>query len=652
MEVPSNISLEFLDLTDVDEYEREHVLNTLHSIQGPTQFPWFIGEKKPTGEKRKHVAPESTQFQPTVPIINPQTGLVEQPAIINAPQQYFPMPQYFPPAPAPFVPYPPSTEYTPYPSFPMKAPVYYGVPPAQPIFITHPQPTDMPGYFPEATQNPPVSETKKPQSPLSADTPPFTPKNQQEVKVVEEQPSVEPPKSAWGANKTWASLFNAKGTGGSEINGLGKGFPELVKETNNNEACPIKNPKRNSFVDPDCYRMGEFLMNYTLDGRTISLQPRGLINKSNYCYINSILQALIACPPLYNLLNGLADSITSNATRKPTPVIDGMCKFVREYKHLPANMRVNNRGTGGGKKDAKKEQGTSINTDVPFEASWIYKILRDLQTGLVEGRQEDAEEFLGCLLNQLSDEMLELIKLVEDESGGGGEKKVVAAVQEEEGDMWQVMGTKNKGTILRKTEFERTPITDIFGGALKLRIHRTGGQVTENTQPFLTLQLNIEKSQSVKEALEALTTKHELEGLTSSKTNEQVEAWQQVMLDELPVVLVLHLKCFDYQLSGCAKIVKALEFPVDLKIDGKLISSKTANAKEKQYKLFAVVYHDGKEATKGHYVTDAFHVGYSSWLRYDDASVKPVQEEHVLNPQGTRVPYLLFYRRCDTIRSR
>lgn len=55
-----------------------------------------------------------------------------------------------------------------------------------------------------------------------------------------------------------------------------------------------------------------------------------------------------------------------------------------------------------------------------------------------------------------------------------------------------------------------------------------------------------------------------------------------------------------------------------------LLSVKTTNAKEKQYKLFAVVYHDGKEASKGHYVTDAFHVGYSSWLRYDDAAVKQV----------------------------
>lgn len=176
----------------------------------------------------------------------------------------------------------------------------------------------------------------------------------------------------------------------------------------------------------------------------------------------------------------------------------------------------------------------------------------------------------------------------------------------------------------------------------------------------------------MREALEALVSKNQLEGVTSEKTNEEVEAWQQVTLEELPVILILHLKCFDFKLNGCTKIVKALEFPIDLKIDSskynggrtwrereclfllfaELLSSKPNTPKEKQYKLFAVVYHDGKEATKGHYITDAFHVGYSSWIRYDDASVRTVQEDYVLKPQGTRVPYLLFYRRSDTIRSK
>lgn len=54
------------------------------------------------------------------------------------------------------------------------------------------------------------------------------------------------------------------------------------------------------------------------------------------------------------------------------------------------------------------------------------------------------------------------------------------------------MGPKNKGSVTRKTNFIKTPISDIFGGSLKSRIHRAGDQSTYNIQPFFTLQLNIE----------------------------------------------------------------------------------------------------------------------------------------------------------------
>jgi Ubiquitin C-terminal hydrolase len=71
----------------------------------------------------------------------------------------------------------------------------------------------------------------------------------------------------------------------------------------------------------------------------------------------------------------------------------------------------------------------------------------------------------------------------------------------------------------------------------------------------------------------------------------------------------------------------------------------------KMCSFFPVVYHDGKEASKGHYITDVFHVGYGGWVRYDDSVVKAVQESNVLRPRVPRVPYLLYYRRCDTIGS-
>lgn len=181
------------------------------------------------------------------------------------------------------------------------------------------------------------------------------------------------------------------------------------------------------------------------------------------------------------------------------------------------------------------------------------------------------------------------------------------------------MGPKNKGCVTRRAEISKTPISSIFGGHLRSRIHRTGDQSTDSIQPFFTLPLNIEvfkknictvrgkreiysttcpaqilnqysfvdvtiffllntlimffvvvfvqKVSTVREALEALVLKNQLEGVTSSKTNEEVEAWQQVTIEELPIVLILHLKCFDYKSDGCTKILKGLEFPIDLKID-------------------------------------------------------------------------------------
>ncbi|KAF5299706.1 hypothetical protein FQA39_LY11501 [Lamprigera yunnana] len=458
--------------------------------------------------------------------------------------------------------------------------------------------------------------------------------------------------------KSWASLFNKNASQShldiqqNSVADLSAIMPpksgDFKSVVNYAKVASLKEPFKSNINDPGLYRMGEYLASYNIDNRITSLQPRGLINRSNYCYINSILQAMLACPPVYNLLCGLAKNTTISTEKKHiTPTIDSLTKFVKEFCHLPAGMRVGRRLD----KNQKREHNILINCDTPFEPYWFHKLLNGIRTDtfVVEGRQEDAEEFLCCLLNGLNDEMLELMKLIGDDIIFKPLTDDQSFSQDEDKE-WQVMGPKNKGAITRRTEFRHTPISDIFGGSLRSRLHRTGDQSTDNIQPFFTLQLNIEKSSTVREALEVLVCKNQLEGVTSSKTNEEVEAWQQVTLEELPLVLVLHLKCFDYKLDGCSKIMKALEFPIDLKIDAKMLSSKTNySAKEKQYKLFAIVYHEGKEATKGHYITDAYHVGYASWLRYDDASVKAIPEEHVLNPLGTRVPYLLFYRRSDSL---
>lgn len=68
------------------------------------------------------------------------------------------------------------------------------------------------------------------------------------------------------------------------------------------------------------------------------------------------------------------------------------------------------------KAQARKDEqspggGVDILTGPAFEPTYVYNVLKVIRNDTafpVEGRQEDAEEFLSCLLNGLNDEMLEV----------------------------------------------------------------------------------------------------------------------------------------------------------------------------------------------------------------------------------------------------
>ncbi|XP_055686779.1 uncharacterized protein LOC129792079 isoform X2 [Lutzomyia longipalpis] len=489
-------------------------------------------------------------------------------------------------------------------------------------------------------------------------------------------PSTAPPPS-----KSWASLFSsdssssALGSGGHTTNkkpvakvppfeptpslpigglsysaasALGLPAAAQVAATETTKVAALTAKSTKSTVDDRCYKLGEFLSKYQIDNSSVILCPRGLTNRSNFCYINAILQALVACPPFYHMMKKLPLEPPAFRQKSSTPIIDAMVELVSEFSTMPPGARLGKREKGSKSKDE-----IDLMCDMAFEPTVIHKMLSSSRSEFhVEGRQEDAEEFLGFILNGLNDEMLELIKLVDKQPNISNGEQANGEVQSEEGggDDWQVIyGNRNKGTVTRTTDFGRTPISDIFGGQLRSRVQREGDHSTDVIQPFFTLQLDIEKAESVKEALEILVVKDQLEGVTCSKTNQEVAAWQQVTLEKLPVVLILHLKWFDYKMDSCTKILKTVEFPIELRVDTKILSSKKCVPKQRQYKLFAVVYHDGKEASKGHYITDVFNIGYASWIRYDDSTVRSVSEHTVLHPHLPKVPYLLYYRRCDTI---
>jgi len=123
-------------------------------------------------------------------------------------------------------------------------------------------------------------------------------------------------------------------------------------------------------------------------------------------------------------------------------------------------------------------------------------------------------------------------------------------------------------------------------------------------------------------------------------------------VEELPPIMILHLKRMVHDGYTEQKVMKKIDFPVDLFIDKEMLSAncKTKySLKQRSYKLFAVVYHNGKEAIKGHYISDIYHTGYSCWLRCNDSSVSMISEEEVTTPLHNSTPYILFYRQKETM---
>nr|XP_046242853.1 ubiquitin carboxyl-terminal hydrolase 10 isoform X3 [Scatophagus argus] len=486
--------------------------------------------------------------------------------------------------------------------------------------------------------------------------------------VVTEQVHLSAIPAAPAANlpKSWASLFhNSKPLpGGPQAFVEVKNAVEVVSPSPATPEQPekvgeVKDGPVHVSEDPMAPKLAELIENVKLIHKPVSLQPRGLINKGNWCYINATLQALIACPPMYHLMKSIP---LHNETQRPctsTPMIDNFVRLVNEFNNMPVPSKAKQQAVGD-------KVMKDIRPGVPFEPTYIYKLLTLIKSSLSEkGRQEDAEEYLGFTLNGLHEEMLALKKLISPqeekaptpngpESQSGVEEDVADKEEEGSEDEWEQVGPRNKTSITRQADFVRTPITDIFGGHIRSVVYQQNSKESATLQPFFTLQLDIqsEKIRTVQEALETLVARESVQGYTS-KTKQEIEISRRVTLEELPPVLVLHLKRFVFEKTGgCQKLTKNIDYPVDLEISKDLLSSGVRSKVvkgQRTYRLFAVVYHHGNSATGGHYTTDVFHIGLNGWLRIDDQTVKVINQYQVVKQTAERTAYLLYYRRVDLL---
>lgn len=142
-----------------------------------------------------------------------------------------------------------------------------------------------------------------------------------------------------------------------------------------------------------------------------------------------ILQALVFCPPFYNLIRLLGQSLQHDLSGA-NKLLEATIWLVNEYKviHQP-------------------NSATPREWSDPFLPEQIYEALKHNKRfeTFQQGSQEDAQEFLGFFLDALHEELFSAV----EKSDGRGQKTEQFA-QEAGGDGWEEVGQKGRTATTRK----------------------------------------------------------------------------------------------------------------------------------------------------------------------------------------------------------
>ncbi|XP_037690986.1 ubiquitin carboxyl-terminal hydrolase 17-like protein 6 [Choloepus didactylus] len=190
---------------------------------------------------------------------------------------------------------------------------------------------------------------------------------------------------------------------------------------------------------------------------------------------------------------------------------------------------------------------------------------------------------------------------------------------------------------------DTSPIRQIFGGYWRSQIKCLHCQaVSDTSDPYLDIALDIREAQSVSQALEVLVEPEELDGEDSylcSSCEQKVRATKTLTLHTSPKALILVLKRFS-DFTG-DKISKHVRYPECL--DMRKYMSET-NGSPLVYGLHAVLVHSGSTCHTGHYLCYV-KAGNGEWHKMDDAKVTACETTCVLKQEA----YVLFYTQMEEL---
>jgi ubiquitin carboxyl-terminal hydrolase 10 len=414
--------------------------------------------------------------------------------------------------------------------------------------------------------------------------------------------------------------------------------------TNNTNFYPKTNYHVYNSNGEDSRTLEDYFSKCEVRPSAMAIKPRGLQNKSNYCYVNATLQSLLACPAFFNVMKYIP--LNEDTDNHNVPCIRALHSFVNQFEKMDRSKSNSNH------KDIIC--GTSFE---PADVLQELSRLRHTPVELVKSKQEDAHELLCQLLSEIHDEICQILynpssNKNEESTSSSDLSTLTADLQlngDEKSEDWLQVGKRNRTHVLRTNEIRKSLITDIFAGKFRSIVHSAGNQKSVVHEPFFTLSLDIKdpKITTLDDALLRFCEQSTVSDYIDSKNRQNIHTNKTMLIEQLPPILIIHLKCFLYdETDGIKKINKSVNYTVNLTLPKNILTEQARKHSYDRYKLFAVEYHQGDHATKGHYITDVFHPGLQGWLRFDDGNVQVVSSTQVINPTADKLtPYLLFYRR-------
>ena len=307
----------------------------------------------------------------------------------------------------------------------------------------------------------------------------------------------------------------------------------------------------------------------------------GLRNLGNTCFMNSVLQCLTYCPPLVYHLTVSRHSMGCRML--------GFCGNCELEEHIKSCLYT---------------KPTARSIAPRGFATHLSCICRRFRLG----RQEDAHEFLRCLLDTIEKSYIRL-HCVKDISSSD------------------------------RNERHPTIVQHIFGGQLQSQVKCLSCNHESNTYDlFLDICLDIKNSNSIEKAFGHYILPEKLNGdncYLCNNCHRRVEAEKHMTIYQAPLILTVQLKRFNYCAGHGGKVGKHVAFSETLDLSPYMSKGFAGSLK---YQLFAVLVHSGQTCNSGHYycyVRSPTRV----WYCMNDESVYQTSFANVIRESA----YLLFY---------